>query len=43
MTKYPTKDYNLGILYPHLVKEFHPTLNEKTIFDFTPGSNKKVY
>ena len=25
--KYPTKEYNLGVLYPHLVKEFHPTKN----------------
>ena len=43
MTKYPTKDYNLGVLYPHLIDEFHPTLNEKTIFDYTSGSHQKVY
>jgi len=43
MSKKPTKEYNLGVLYPHLIDEFHPTLNEKTIFDYLPKSGKKVF
>lgn len=35
---------SLGILYPELIKEWHPTKNGiLTPFDFRPGSNKKVW
>ena len=43
MTKYPTKDYNLGVLYPHLIDEFHPKLNDKTIYEYNPSSRQKLY
>ena len=39
----PSIDYNLGILYPRLLEEWHPTLNKKTPFDYTPSSNYKVW
>ena len=34
---------SFGYLYPDLAKEWHPTKNQMTAFDFTPGSNKKVW
>ena len=43
MTKHPTKDYNLGVLYPHLIDEFHPKLNDKTIYEYNPSSRQKLY
>jgi hypothetical protein len=39
----PSKAYNLGIMNPRLLEEWHPTLNEKTPFDYTPSSNRKVW
>ena len=39
-----TKDNNLAIKRPDLVKQWHPTLNETLTPDqVTPGSNKKVW
>ena len=34
---------SFGYLYPDLAKQWHPTKNPMTAFDFTPGSNKKVW
>jgi len=42
--KYPTKDYNLAVKIPNLIKQWHPTKNKDlTPFDVTPGSHKKVW
>lgn len=39
-----TEEYNLGKLYPKLVKEWHPTKNKGlTPFQITPASRKKVW
>jgi len=39
-----TAEYNLGKLYPELVKEWHPTKNgQLTSYDVTPNSGKKVW
>jgi hypothetical protein len=39
-----TSDYNLFLLKPHLVKEWHPTKNGSLRpCDVTPGSGKKVW
>ena len=39
-----TKEYNLYILKPSLVKEWHPTKNARIKpYDVTPGSGKKVW
>ena len=39
----PSKGYNLGVVHPLLIEEWHPTLNDKTPFDYTPSSNYKVW
>ena len=40
----PTSDYNLYVLKPDLVKEWHPTKNANLRpHDVTPGSGKKVW
>jgi hypothetical protein len=40
----PDKTNSLAFLYPHLVKEFHPSKNGKIKPDqIKPGSNKKVW
>jgi hypothetical protein len=39
-----TPEYNLYVLKPNLVKEWHPTKNVKIkAYDVTPGSGKKVW
>lgn len=39
--KIPSKNHNLGVLYPELAKEWHPTLNgDLTPYDITPSSEK---
>jgi hypothetical protein len=39
-----TEEYNLGKLYPNLVKEWHPTKNKGlTPFQVAPASRKKVW
>ena len=39
-----SKDYNLFVLKPELIKEWHPTLNnELRPKDITPGSGRKVW
>jgi hypothetical protein len=39
-----TKEYNLSILKPSLVKEWHPTKNvQLKPYDVTPGSGKRVW
>lgn len=39
-----TKEYNLYVLKPNLVKEWHPTKNVGIVpHDVTPGSGKKVW
>jgi hypothetical protein len=38
------KDNNLGVLFPELAKQWHPTKNGNlTPFDVTPSSNRKVW
>lgn len=40
----PGPGESLGDLYPHLVPEFHPTLNgDLTIFDLKPAVNRKLW
>lgn len=40
----PKPGESLGDLFPHLVTEFHPTLNNGlTIFDMKPGSNDQMW
>ena len=36
-----SKEYNLGVLYPNLVKEWDEE-NDKTPYEVTPGSNFKA-
>jgi hypothetical protein len=39
-----TKEYNLSILKPSLVKEWHPTKNvQLKPYDVTPGSGKRIW
>ena len=38
-----TDTYNVGVLYPHLVDEYDDKRNDKTIFEYTPGSKEIVY
>jgi DNA-directed RNA polymerase subunit RPC12/RpoP len=39
-----TEEYNLGKLYPNLVREWHPTKNSGlTPYQILPKSNKKVW
>jgi DNA-directed RNA polymerase subunit RPC12/RpoP len=39
-----SKEYNLGVVNPGLIKEWHPTKNGKlTPFDVTPNSHKKAW
>lgn len=37
------KDNHLGITHPHLVAQFHPTLNTLKMTELRPGSLKKVW
>ena len=40
----PSKDHNLGVKHPELIKEWHPTLNgDLTPYDVTPKSGKSVW
>jgi len=42
--KVASEHYNLGILYPQLIKEWHPTLNgHLTPYDVTPSSEKQKF
>ncbi|MEW6140369.1 MAG: zinc-ribbon domain-containing protein [Thermodesulfobacteriota bacterium] len=46
MRRTATIDYNVAVLYPLLIKEWHPTKNEgveRTLWDVTPGSRLKVW
>lgn len=39
----PTINYNLGIIYPDLAKEFDLEENELTPFDYLPNAKKELY
>lgn len=41
--KKATHDNHLGITHPHLIKQYHPTLNNLTIMQIRHGSPKKVW
>lgn len=41
--KYPTKENNLAVKHPELAKEWHPTKNELTPDQVTPGSSRKIW
>jgi hypothetical protein len=42
--RYPSKEYNLAVKYPDLMKEWHPIKNnELTPYDVVPGSHEKVW
>jgi len=42
--KEATRNYNLAVLYPQLVGEWHPTKNgQKTPYNVLPASNKKAW
>lgn len=43
--KLPTPENNLGVLYPHLVEQWHPTKNNAglTIFDLLPSSSLDIW
>jgi very-short-patch-repair endonuclease len=41
--RYPSPENNLAICHSHLVKEWHPTKNIKSPFEFTPTSHHKVW
>lgn len=36
-------DRNIGLLYPQLAAEWHPTKNELTPFEVTPGSKRRIW
>ena len=41
--KLPSKDYNLKLLHPDIVKEWNYELNDKLPEHYTPGSKQKVW
>lgn len=41
--KEASEEYNLGLLYPELIKEWNQEKNKKSIFEFTPKSYKRVW
>jgi len=41
--KRASREYNLAVRYPELVKDWHPLKNELTPYDVTPGSGRKIW